>query len=128
MVTDDELEFRAWKRHDYGGQQVGVATGVIVVHKATGIAAISTDERSQLANKRAARAKLERVLSLAKAAEEASGDLRARLVKYERVVAAARKWRATVWDGHGLHSEYDEANDELRSALDALDWYEILGD
>lgn len=41
-----------------GGQHVGVNTGVLAVHRRTGIAAINEDERSQHRNRQAALAKL----------------------------------------------------------------------
>lgn len=60
----EEVEFRTWKKHDYGGQHVGVDTAIIAHHKPTGICVVVDSERSQWANRQVAMDKLRRVLEL----------------------------------------------------------------
>lgn len=71
-ATPDALEFHPWPLRPAGGQHAGpVGYGVLVIHKPTGIAATSTTERSQLANKERAVARLQAVLAVLAAADAA---------------------------------------------------------
>jgi protein subunit release factor A len=45
-VNPDDLEFHAWP-----ARRVGAQHGVLIIHRPTGIAAVSISERSQLSNK-----------------------------------------------------------------------------
>lgn len=60
-VLDEDLETRPWPPGlPPGGQHVGrMECGILMIHKPTGIAAVSTDERSQFKNRENARAKLD---------------------------------------------------------------------
>ena len=62
-MNPDDLELHAWPLHRVGGQQIGrMSSGVLIIHKPTGIAAVSTSERSQLSNKRKAMETLQHAL------------------------------------------------------------------
>jgi len=77
-VRDEDIEFHAWPRPERGGQHTGLSgSGVLVIHKPTGIAAVSTDERSQFANREKATAKLRQLL----AADEELRRVRAETLK-----------------------------------------------
>jgi protein subunit release factor A len=60
-AKDEDLEWHAWPPRPVGGQHVGGhRAGVLVVHKPTGIAAVSVDDQcSQLRNREQARAMLQ---------------------------------------------------------------------
>lgn len=60
-LHDSDIEWHAWPLRSPGGQHVGVSSGVLAFHRPTLIAAVSIDERSQMANKQAA---MERVRQL----------------------------------------------------------------
>lgn len=57
-----DVEYHAWPIVPRGGQHVGVSTGVIVIHRPTGVAVIRDDERSQMRNREAAIAELRRLV------------------------------------------------------------------
>lgn len=63
-APDSDLEWHAWPPPPpRGGQHVGrYGHGVLVIHRPTGLAAISTEERSQLRNRETAWERLRRVL------------------------------------------------------------------
>lgn len=53
-LRDEDVELHAWPPHRYGGQHAngpGHGAGVLAIHRPTGIAAVSLDERSQMRNK-----------------------------------------------------------------------------
>lgn len=53
MYKDEDLEFHTWPP-SRGGQHVGVSSGVLVIHKPTGVAIVRKNQRSMLQNKDAA--------------------------------------------------------------------------
>lgn len=67
---NSDLEFYPWPLNRYGGQQVGVSYGVLVVHSATGTAFVSQTERSHLKNKANAIAQLRALLKLTEASHD----------------------------------------------------------
>lgn len=57
------VTYHAWPLRREGGQHVGTpTTGVLAVHS-SGVAAVSTDERSQMANKQAAMERVRQLLT-----------------------------------------------------------------
>lgn len=53
-MTADDIEFHSWPPSRYGGQHTNrTETGVLALHRPTGIAVACTSERSQLANRAA---------------------------------------------------------------------------
>lgn len=58
-MNPDDLDLHAWPPHRFGGQQVRENAGVLVIHRPTGLAAVSVDERSQLRNKSKAMERLQ---------------------------------------------------------------------
>lgn len=62
--ADDEFELHAWPLRSRGGQHFGVSTGVLAVHRLSGIAVACADERSMLKNRETALRKLRAVLAL----------------------------------------------------------------
>lgn len=60
----EEVEWRTWKKHDYGGQQVGVDCSVIAHHIPTGICVIGDSERSQFKNKQFVMERLRQILEV----------------------------------------------------------------
>lgn len=69
-LHDEDIEVIASSalRFGRGGQQVAPRPGVVAIHRPTGIAAISEDDRSQHGNRVAAIAKLRAVLEIIDAA------------------------------------------------------------
>lgn len=63
MNNDDDLEFHAYPPVNRGGQHITPRPGVLVVHKATGVAVVCTEMRSQFANREAATTRLRDVLA-----------------------------------------------------------------
>jgi|WetSurMetagenome_2_1015567.scaffolds.fasta_scaffold772008_1 protein subunit release factor A len=63
MLASGEIEIRAWKRQR-GGQQAGLDSSIIAIHKPTGCAFLSSSERSQFKNKENALAQLEILVGL----------------------------------------------------------------
>lgn len=79
-LSDDDLEISqgcmAMHPNHMGGQHVAKpCTGVMVLHKPTGVAVRCNSERSQLANKLKAIAKLRLILSALKSLGEALPEL-----------------------------------------------------
>lgn len=76
-IRDEDIEVIASSalRVGRGGQQVAPQPGVVVIHRPTGIAAIAEDERSQLANRAAAIAKLCAVLNARQLADQLEAAL-----------------------------------------------------
>ncbi len=63
-MTPDELEYHAWPYRVIGGQQTGrVHTGVLVVHKHTGVAVVVDSSWSRHANQRLAEERIQLLLS-----------------------------------------------------------------
>ena len=72
ISTDNEVEISAFRSGGPGGQNVNkVETAVRIVHKATGISVVCSDERSQKQNKERAMARLRVKLAALKEAEHA---------------------------------------------------------
>lgn len=64
-MVDSDLEIHAWPPRPTGGQQVADhRTGVLVVHRPTGIAVVVDSERSRLTNRAEAVKRLREVLTL----------------------------------------------------------------
>ena len=62
MMDPEDIEWHTWPPVPRGGQHVGMSTGVLAVHKPTGIAIVRTNQRSMYKNKEAAREALYDVL------------------------------------------------------------------
>ena len=63
-LRDRDCDWHAWPLRPQGGQHTNkTSTGVLVLHRPTGVAVVETDERSQLGNKNAALKKLRRLLT-----------------------------------------------------------------
>lgn len=74
-APDSDLEWHAWPPRPHGGQIAGPTHhGVLVIHKPTGLAAFSTEHRSQLANKANARQLLQAHLDLRPVWREAATE------------------------------------------------------
>lgn len=62
-INDEDIELRAWSERYHGGQHTnGPDSGIIAHHKPTGLAVVSTSERSQMGNKTKAIARLRTLL------------------------------------------------------------------
>jgi protein subunit release factor A len=63
LITDDDIDVRAWSERYHGGQHTnGPDAGVVVLHKPSGVAIVVTQHRSQMKNKSEAFERLKRVL------------------------------------------------------------------
>ena len=63
VLPESEIEYHSWPIRSSGGQHTGaMSAGVLVVHTQSGIAVFANHERSQLANKKYARERIERVV------------------------------------------------------------------
>lgn len=62
LIADEEFELHAWPPRPIGGQHVGVQSGVLALHKPTGIGIVERDERSQLRNRERAVARCRAVV------------------------------------------------------------------
>lgn len=63
-MTDGALEFHAWPPRTGGQQAVQTHYGVLVIHLPTGLAAVSTSERSQMTNRAIAVARLRAAIAV----------------------------------------------------------------
>lgn len=65
-MTNDDIEVYAYSilARSRGGQQCGSEPGIIVIHRATGIAVVDRTERSQVKGRIAALQKLEKLLQI----------------------------------------------------------------
>ena len=65
-IDEHDIELHAWPQHGRsGGQHTNrMSCGVLALHKPTGLAVVSTSERSQLSNKNAAITRLRVMVQL----------------------------------------------------------------
>lgn len=67
-MSDDAVDYYAFPPRSGGGQQVvSVSTGVLAVHRESGVAVACTEERSQLKNRLLATDRLNNIVNLIKA-------------------------------------------------------------